>query len=211
MDEQNEKYLEPELLESVDNDLLKDNLSANGTVSNTIANTRTKTFLIVCISLFLFILLAAALYFGTSFLFNKEKKVDIVQEPKTGSYENINDINNRSRNLSDEDIANIVSRIKSQTTLPSQLNEFMTAVDFTAEPNAVRFHIVVTGMEKSLPGLQEAIKKETLPGICSNDDMIDMLNSINFETLFTFKETGESILIVITKRDCDNFLEGNLE
>lgn len=122
----------------------------------------------------------------------------------SSNYQEVND--NLSQvsndNYSKADLINeTVREIKAEMVLPSQLDEVTKLVDISAQPDAIRYHYVLSGVDTS--SLSNAYLKNFLVSdICGNTDTKNLLNyGINMEYSYTV-DTGERYFITFTKADC---------
>lgn len=98
-------------------------------------------------------------------------------------------------------ISETVKQIKAEMTLPNQLDEATKLVDISAQPDAIRYHYVLSGVDTS--SLSNAYPKNfLLSNICGNADTKNLLSeNINMEYSYTI-DTGERYFITFTKADC---------
>jgi len=122
----------------------------------------------------------------------------------SSNYQEVND--NLSQvsndNYSKADLINeTVREIKAEMVLPSQLDEVTKLVDISAQPDAIRYHYVLSGVDTS--SLSNAYLKNLLVSdICGDTDTKNLLNyGINIEYSYTV-DTGERYFITFTKADC---------
>ena len=81
------------------------------------------------------------------------------------------------------------------------MDEVTTRVDITAEPTAIRYHYVLSGVDTS--ELSNAYLKNYLgSSICENADTKNLLNqNINMEYSYVV-DSGERYFVSFTKADC---------
>lgn len=98
-------------------------------------------------------------------------------------------------------ISDTVRQIKAEMVLPNQLDEVTKLVDISAQPDAIRYHYTLSGVDTS--SLSNAYLKNFLVSdICGNADTKNLLNEdINMEYSYTV-DTGERYFITFTKADC---------
>lgn len=98
-------------------------------------------------------------------------------------------------------VTETVKEVKASMTLPSKIDEVTTLVDVTAEPTAIRYHYVLSGVDTSK--LSNAYLKNYLgSSICENADTKNLLNqNINMEYSYVV-DSGEKYFISFTKADC---------
>jgi len=98
-------------------------------------------------------------------------------------------------------VTETVKEVKASMTLPSKLDEVTTLVDVTAEPSAIRYHYVLSGVDTSK--LSNTYLKSYLgSSICENADTKNLLNqNINMEYSYVV-DSGERYFVSFTKTDC---------
>lgn len=98
-------------------------------------------------------------------------------------------------------VTETVKEVKASMTLPSKLDEVTTLVDVTAEPSAIRYHYVLSGVDTSK--LSNTYLKNYLgSSICENADTKNLLNqNINMEYSYVV-DSGERYFVSFTKTDC---------
>jgi cytoskeletal protein RodZ len=95
-----------------------------------------------------------------------------------------------------------VSSLKKQTTLPKKIDDSTTLVDVTAEPNAIRYHYILSGLDLS-EQTNSDFKNVLAPDLCSNKDTRKLLDhNINMEYSYIVQETNKSFFASISKSDC---------
>lgn len=99
-------------------------------------------------------------------------------------------------------IKEIVREIKAEMVLPNQIDEVTKLVDITAEPNAIRYHYILSGIDTS--ELSNSYLKNYLgSNICENSDTKFLLNSgINMEYSYIVEGTTQKYFVSFTKADC---------
>lgn len=102
-----------------------------------------------------------------------------------------------------QSINEIVSGIKSKTTLPTKLDEITTLIDVTAEPKAIRYHYVIEGADTSTLS-DNAFRNLLLPKLCESKDTREgLLNKgVGMQYSYVVKETGDNYYVSVTKDDC---------
>ncbi len=99
-------------------------------------------------------------------------------------------------------IQGAIEHIKKTMTLPQQLDEMTTLVDVTQEPDAMRYHYILDGIDTDNI-TQEKLKQYLTPRACNDKDVKSILNKdVNLEYSYIIKESQKEYLIVITKSDC---------
>ena len=101
-----------------------------------------------------------------------------------------------------EIINQAVQEVKAQLPLPYKLDQVTTMVDVTAEPGAIRYHYVLSGVDTSKI-TNDLLKSSLGSGICQNKDIKNLLNQdINMEYSYSVKNSTEKYFISFTKTDC---------
>lgn len=105
--------------------------------------------------------------------------------------------------ISTEDwIGQVVQEAKSSITLPYKIDENTTMIDITAEPTAIRYHFIVSGINSSSL-TNVSLKNYFLPGICTNNDLeIFFDQGINLEYSYIDKNINKTFFFSVTKNDC---------
>lgn len=95
-----------------------------------------------------------------------------------------------------------VREVKAQLPLPYKLDQVTTMVDVTAEPGAIRYHYVLSGVDASKI-TNELLKNSLGPNICQNKDTKNLLNQdINMEYSYSVENSSQKYFISFTKTDC---------
>jgi hypothetical protein len=98
-------------------------------------------------------------------------------------------------------ISETVRQIKAEMTLPNQLDEVTKLVDISAQPDAIRYHYILSNVDTSSLS-NSYLKNFLISDICSNPDTKNLLDyGINMEYSYTV-DTGERYFITFTKADC---------
>ena len=110
--------------------------------------------------------------------------------------------NSTSSGYSTEElITETVKEVKASMTLPSKLDQVTTLVDVTAEPTAIRYHYVLSGVDTSTLS-NSYLKTYLVSSVCENADTKNLLNQdINMEYSYVV-DLGERYFISFTKTDC---------
>lgn len=92
--------------------------------------------------------------------------------------------------------------IKASITLPSKVDEVTDLVDVTAEPNAVRYHYVLSGADTSkLSG--DYLKNYLSSSVCKNNTIKKLLDQgINIDYYFLVDGSNENYSVSFSKEDC---------
>ncbi|MBI4262357.1 hypothetical protein HY624_02420 [Candidatus Uhrbacteria bacterium] len=99
-------------------------------------------------------------------------------------------------------ISEIVAEAKRQLSLPKQLDEFNTLVDITAEPNAIRYHKTLVGIDTS-ELTNDGLKTALGPNVCANKDTRSLLDKdMNVEYAYTVQGSAETYFFAVSKEDC---------
>lgn len=114
--------------------------------------------------------------------------------------------NNQNNTYSNTEIINnAVKQIKDSKPLPYKIDAVTTAVDITAEQNAVRYHYLISDFDTSNL-TDDFLKKDLLSSVCNNEGGKVVLNKgINIEFSYTVKNSPETFFISITREDCLNY------
>jgi len=96
-----------------------------------------------------------------------------------------------------------VQLVKAQLPLPYKLNQVTTIVDVTAEPGAVRYHYVLSGVDASKI-TNELLKNSLGPNICQNKDTKNLLyQDIDMEYSYSVENSSQKYFVFFTKTDCE--------
>lgn len=99
-------------------------------------------------------------------------------------------------------ISETVNQLKNEIIMPSKIDEVTTLTDITAEPNAIRYHYILSGADYSNT-TNEDFDNSITPSVCGNSDtrrMIDM--GINLEYSYQDTDSGKTFFVSVTKQDC---------
>lgn len=95
-----------------------------------------------------------------------------------------------------------VQEVKAQLPLPYKLDQVTTMVDVTAEPGAIRYHYVLSGVDTSKI-TNDLLRNAVGPGLCQNKDTKNLLNQdINMEYSYSVENSAQKYFISFTKTDC---------
>src|SRR3989338_3725752 len=98
-------------------------------------------------------------------------------------------------------IKETVKQVKATEKLPSKLDDVTTWVDVTAQPDAIRYHYVLDGLDTSQ--LSNEFLKDYLRGALCNSQGSTLLKlDINMEYSYTVKGSQQKFFVVMTKDDC---------
>jgi hypothetical protein len=99
-------------------------------------------------------------------------------------------------------ITETVKEIKAEMSLPNQIDEATLLTDITAEPTAIRYHYILSGIDTNQ--LSNSYLKSFLgSSICENADTKNLLNyGINMEYSYTVKGSAQKYFVSFTKNDC---------
>ena len=101
-----------------------------------------------------------------------------------------------------EIINQAVQGVKAQLPLPYKLDQVTTMVDVTAEPGAIRYHYVLSGIDTSKI-TNDLLKNSLGAGICQNKDTKNLLNQdINMEYSYSVENSTQKYFVSFTKTDC---------
>ncbi|MBI2042479.1 MAG: DUF4190 domain-containing protein [Candidatus Nealsonbacteria bacterium] len=92
--------------------------------------------------------------------------------------------------------------VKTQISLPYQIDQVTTLVDVTAESGAIRYHYVLSGVDTSKI-TNDLLKNSVGSGICQNEDTKNLLNQdINMEYSYSVENSAQKYFVSFTKTDC---------
>ncbi|KKQ78458.1 MAG: hypothetical protein UT02_C0066G0006 [Parcubacteria group bacterium GW2011_GWC2_38_7] len=113
------------------------------------------------------------------------------------------DLNKPMDNVTKENyIIGIVAGIKEVMPLPDTSDQWTTITDVTAEPSAIRYHYVISGLDSNLL-TEEFLKRVLLADACADQGFVEILDEgINMEYSYTIAETDQKLLISVTSADC---------
>lgn len=99
-------------------------------------------------------------------------------------------------------ITETVKEVKSSTTLPSRLDEVTLLTDVTAQPNAIRYHYTLSGIDTD--SLSNSYLKEFLaPGLCATPETKSLLEQdIGMEYSYVVEGSSQSYFVSFNKTDC---------
>jgi hypothetical protein len=98
-----------------------------------------------------------------------------------------------------------VKELKKNRTLPSQVDNVTDVVDITAEPNAIRYHYILTNVESGQLAIltNDYLKNYLINDICRDNITKNLLNQgINVEHSYIVKDTQQTYFVSFTKNDC---------
>lgn len=99
-------------------------------------------------------------------------------------------------------IKETVKELKKEFVLPYKLDDATILVNITPQAAAIRYHYVLSGLDVNTLS-DKSIKEFVLPGICSDTDIIELLNSgINLEYSYIVKENKATFFFTVTATDC---------
>ena len=95
-----------------------------------------------------------------------------------------------------------VKQIKAGITFPNKLDAATTWVDTTAEPNAIRYHYVLSDIDTSSLS-NDYLKNYLGSSICQNKIQKKLLEQgVNMEYSYLVENTTQSYFVFFTKADC---------
>jgi hypothetical protein len=115
----------------------------------------------------------------------------------------VNLFNRKGNMLSKQEIINeIVKEMKFNNILPMNIDETTMWVDISAQPNAVRYHLISSN--SIMNDINNNIfKKDLNLKICQDDYLRSLLDSnITIEYLYVFENTDQEYFISFSKEDC---------
>lgn len=123
------------------------------------------------------------------------------QNPQTETIQTTQPSNNSGTSKT-ELINQTVQAVKAQISLPYQIDQVTTLVDVTAEPGAIRYHYVLSGVDTS-EITNDLLKNIVGSGICQNKNAKNLLNrDINMEYSYSVKNSAKKYFVSFTKTDC---------
>lgn len=141
---------------------------------------------------------------GAVILFFVAVGIDLSRQENSDSFlqETTSQTQNNDNYSKAELIAEIVKEIKAEMSLPNQIDEATLLTDITAEPNAIRYHYILSDIDTSQ--LSNSYLKSFLgSSICENTDTKNLLNyGINMEYSYTVKGSAQKYFVSFTKNDC---------
>lgn len=97
-----------------------------------------------------------------------------------------------------------VKETKAEMALPNQIDEATKLVDITAEPSAIRYHYILSGVD-TRQFSNSYLKKYLISNICENTDTKNLLDyGIDMEYLYVV-DSGEQYFVSFTKVDCSAY------
>ena len=121
------------------------------------------------------------------------------QNPQSGTQ--ITQPSNTNGTSKTELINQTVQAVKTQMSLPYQIDQVTTLVDVTAEPGAIRYHYVLSGVDTSKI-TNDLLKNSVGSGICQNKDTKNLLNQdINMEYSYSVENSAQKYFVSFTKTD----------
>ena len=109
---------------------------------------------------------------------------------------------NKSGTSKIELINQAVREVKAQIPLPYQLDQVTKMVDVTAEPGAIRYHYILSGVDTSKI-TNSLLKNSLAQNICQNKDTKSLLNQdINMEYSYSVENSTQKYFVSFTKTDC---------
>lgn len=118
------------------------------------------------------------------------------QNPQTKTTQTAPNNNNTSKA---EIINKAVQALKTQMSLPYQIDEVTTLVDVTAEPGAIRYHYVLSDIDTSQI-TNDSLRNSIGLQICQNKETINLLNrDINMEYSYFVKNSAQKYFVSFTK------------
>lgn len=99
-------------------------------------------------------------------------------------------------------ITETVKEVKSSMTLPSRLDEATLLTDVTAQPNAIRYHYTLSGIDTD--SLSNSYLKEFLaPDLCATPETKNLLDQdIGMEYSYVVEGSSQSYFVSFAKIDC---------
>ncbi len=102
-----------------------------------------------------------------------------------------------------EIINQAIKELKENLPLPYKLDRVTTIVDITAEPEAIRYHYIISGLDTSKI-TNDLLKKTLTTNICSSQNIRNILSQdINMEYSYSVENSTQNYLVSFTKTDCE--------
>lgn len=137
---------------------------------------------------------------GQNYLINKFLNKES-QNPQTETTQTTPSSDNSGTSKT-ELINQAVREVKAQLPLPYKLDQVTTMVDVTAEPGAIRYHYVLSGIDTSKI-TNELLRNSLGPSICQNKDTENLLSQdINMEYSYSVENSAQKYFVSFTKTDC---------
>lgn len=100
-------------------------------------------------------------------------------------------------------VKDTVSEIKSEMTLPDQLDEVTRIIDITAEQNAIRYHSVLTDVDTTSIS-NDYLKSYLGDSICQNADTKSLLQQgVDMEYSYSVDGSTQTYFVSFTESDCN--------
>ncbi len=173
---------------------LEEKSSKNGKIKGVFAS---------IISVIIFLLAIGIGRYLTEGLFSSSaQNIKISEEINTKNDNSLNDGIFIDQTSKTSLISSTVEGVKSQLKIPSQLDDVTTITDVTAQPNAIRYHYVLSNIDSDKIS-KDFLKNYLSTSICENNDTKNLLNmDINMEYSYTVKETNQNYFFTFNKADC---------
>ncbi len=109
---------------------------------------------------------------------------------------------NKFNNSNDKVINDMVTYLKTEWDLPTEIDEYTVLVDVTPQANAIRYHYIVSGLG-DLSLTSSDLKSFLLPSACNDSDIMDLLREgINLEYSYVCDDSLNTYFFVISEDDC---------
>jgi uncharacterized membrane protein YvbJ len=135
-----------------------------------------------------FVIISILIPLGLAFFSGLSKSE--ISEEESGSY-------------SKEEVINeMVRTVKEDYNLPVELDSVTTMVDVTAQPNAIRYHYILSGVDTKQIS-NESIKSNLLGELCDNSETMTILNQgIDMQYLYSMEDNSQTYFVSVTQADC---------
>lgn len=102
----------------------------------------------------------------------------------------------------EDTVSQAVEELKSQTTLPQQVDEITTLDDVTAEGDTIHYQYTISGGDTSAL-TESALSDSILPSLCSTAETKSLLDKdVTMRYSYTVEESGDDYDLSFTKADC---------
>lgn len=94
-----------------------------------------------------------------------------------------------------------IKRIKSEMTLPKKIDDVTTMINVSAEPNAIRYHYILSGV--TADKITNSYLKNFLASNVCRETRVLLDEGINVEYSYIIKNSKEKYFVSFSKSDCD--------
>jgi hypothetical protein len=175
---------------------------------------RTKAYLGIVLSTIALLLTATNIVVGAYLgVTGQQYLLNMIHERRKQNLENeyfldLDSKVNKQNLVSDEEDEKItltnlaVQELKKSISLPQKLDEFTQLIDISAESGAVRYHYLLSNIDRSSIS-SNLLKVGLVAEACQDYQTKQLLNqNIRMEHSYSFEASPEAFFITITKKDC---------